>query len=192
MQRGLIRLLTLAAAAIVIAPATARADGYVSPWVAANTNSSFNSGRGGFGVGAGDMGASIFGGEVDFGWSPSFLGTTDKFGNNSVIDLMGNVMVARSLGNSYRTDIRPYVTAGMGLLRTQVDGGTIAQVSSSKNDPGWNVGAGVMGFFSDHVGIRGDVRYLRTFTNENSVTPAPDFDPGGFHFWRTYVGVVIR
>ena len=32
------------------------------------------------------------------------------------------------------------------------------------NDWGWNLGLGAMGFFNDHFGVRGDVRYLRTFS----------------------------
>ena len=70
-------------------------------------------------------------------------------------------------------------------------GGTIATVSSSNNDFGWNAGAGLMGYFSDHVGLRGDVRYLRTLQN-NSNGAAISFDPGDFHFWRASIGIVLR
>lgn len=179
------------AAALVLAPATARAEGYFSPWVAANTNSTFDSGRAGFGFNAGGMGAGIIGGEIDLGYSPSFFGTTDKFGNNSVIDLMGNVIVGVPVGGTHGAGIRPFVTAGLGLLRTQIDGGTLTRVSSSNNDLGWNAGAGVMGYFNDHVGLRGDIRYLRNIVN-NSTSTTIDFDPGSFHFWRASIGVVLR
>jgi hypothetical protein len=183
--------------ALIWAPAQARADGYVSPWVAANSGVGFESGnvfdngRAGFGVTAGAMGAGIFGGEVDFGYSPSFFGTTSDFGTNSVIDLMGNVIVGIPVGGTHGSGVRPYVTAGLGLIRTQVDGGILFPVSSSTNDFGWNAGVGVMGFFNDHFGLRGDLRYLRTLQN-NSTSTSIDFDPGGFHFWRASAGVVIR
>jgi hypothetical protein len=50
--------------------------------------SDINNGRATFGVTAGAMGAGIVGGEVDFGYNPSFFGTKNDFGNNTVINLM--------------------------------------------------------------------------------------------------------
>ena len=197
MRRSLKVFVAMATAALIWAPAQARADGYVSPWVAANSGAGFESGnvfdngRAGFGVTAGAMGSGIIGAEVDFGYSPSFFGTSSDFGNNSVINLMGNVIVGIPVGGTTGGGVRPYVTAGLGLIRTQVDGGILFPVSSSNNDFGWNAGVGVMGFFNDHVGLRGDLRYLRTLEN-NSTSTDIDFDPGGFHFWRASVGVVIR
>ena len=76
-------------------------------------------------------------------------------------------------------------------MRTQIDGGTVATVSSSNNDLGWNAGVGLIGYFSDHFGLRGDVRYLRNIQN-NSTANDINFDPGNFHFWRASIGVVIR
>ncbi len=96
MRRSLKVFVAMATAALIWAPAQARADGYVSPWVAANSGAGFESGnvfdngRAGFGVTAGAMGGGIFGAEVDFGYSPSFFGTSSDFGSNSVIDVMGN------------------------------------------------------------------------------------------------------
>ena len=197
MRRALKGFVGMATAALIWAPAQARADGYVSPWVAANSGAGFQSGnvfdngRAGFGVTAGAMGAGIFGAEVDFGYSPSFFGTSSDFGTNSVIDVMGNLIVGIPVGGTSGKGVRPYVTAGLGLIRTQVDGGILFPVSSSNNDFGWNAGLGVMGFFNDHVGLRGDLRYLRTLEN-NSTSTDIDFDPGGFHFWRASAGVVIR
>src|SRR5205814_4797096 len=137
----------LAAVAVVLAPVQARADGYVSPWAGVNFGSDIDNGRGTFGVSAGYMGAGVIGGELDFGYSPSFFGTKNDFGNNTVIDVMGNLIVGVPVGGTHGAGVRPYLTAGLGLLRTQVDGGTIARVSSSNNDLGWNAGAGVMGYF---------------------------------------------
>ena len=197
MRRALKVFVAMATAALIWAPAQARADGYVSPWVAANSGAGFESGnvfdngRAGFGVTAGAMGSGILGAEVDFGYSPSFFGTSSDFGNNSVLNLMGNVIVGIPVGGTTGGGVRPYVTAGLGLIRTQVDGGILFPVSSSNNDFGWNAGLGVMGFFNDHVGLRGDLRYLRTLEN-NSTSTNVDFDPGGFHFWRASAGVVIR
>jgi hypothetical protein len=199
-MRGVVKgLVVMATVALIGAPTQARAEGYVSPWIAANAgagfsngNINFDNGRAGFGVNAGGMGAGIIGGEVGFGWSPSFFGTKNDFGDNSVIDLMGNVIIGIPIGGTHGPGFRPFATGGLGLLRRQIDGGTLVHVSSSANDFGWNLGGGVMGFFSDHVGVRGDVRYLRSINSNDSSLTNLNFSEGDFHFWRAGIGVVIR
>ena len=193
-MRGVLKVLVVAGAlALVLAPAAADAEGYFSPWASAQAGSSFNNGRAGLGFDAGGMGAGIIGGEVDFGWSPSFFGTQNDFGNNSVINLMGNLIVGVPIGGTRGAGVRPFATAGLGLLRTQIDGGTIANVRSSNNELGWNVGAGVMGYFSDHFGLRGDIKYLRGFEDLNTGNTVIDLNGNNqLHFWRADIGVVIR
>ena len=201
MRRATKVLIFSAASALALSPVQAHAEGYISPWVATNAGTgfngsnlgnSFNNGRVGVGTQVGSMGKGIIGAELDLGWSPSFFGTTNDFGNNSVIDVMGNLILGVPVGGTHGGGIRPYVTAGLGLLRTQIDGGTIATVSSSNNDLGWNAGAGVMGYFSDHFGVRGDVRYMRNIQNNSTSVTDINFDPGNFHFWRASIGVVLR
>ena len=193
MRRVFTAVIVLATAALVLAPAQARAEGYLSPWVAANAGSSFSNGRAGFGTQAGWMSGGIVGGELDFGYSPSFFGTQNDFGNNTVINLMGNVIVGIPVGGTRGAGVRPYVTAGLGLIRTQIDGGSLANVSSSNNMGGWNAGAGLMGYFADHFGLRGDVRYLRGFENTNTGISSIDLNGAGqLHFWRASIGVVLR
>jgi len=183
-------------AAIVIAmPVTARAEGYVAPWVGANWGSGnrIDNGRAAFGVSAGAMGGGIIGGEMAFGYSPSFFGTDNDFGHNTVIDLMGNLIVGVPVGGTHGAGIRPFVTGGIGLLRTQIDGGTLTAVSAKNNMLGWNAGAGVMGYFNDHVGLRGDLRYTRGF--EDLATGNTGIDLLGnnqLHYWRLQAGVVLR
>lgn len=194
-MRRVMTALILTAAASVGAPSQARAEGYVSPWAGVNFASgadSIDSGRGAFGVNAGAMGKGIIGGEVGFGYSPSFFGTQNDFGNNTVIDLMGNLIIGIPVGGTSGAGFRPFVTGGIGLLRTQIDGGTLASVSSHNNMFGWNVGAGAMGYFNDHVGLRGDVRYTRGWKDLNTGDTTFDVNNSQLHFWRTSVGVVIR
>lgn len=197
MRRALKACVMLATVALISAPTLARADGYVSPWVGTNSgagferNNVFENGRAGFGVTAGGMGAGVFGAEFDLGYSPGFFGPSADFGDNSVLNVMGNLIVGIPVGGQRGAGIRPYVTAGLGLIRTDIDGGVLFPVSSSNNSFGWNAGGGVMLFLSDHFGLRGDVRYLRTLEN-NSTPTNIDFDPGSFHFWRASAGIVIR
>src|SRR5262245_66623353 len=111
MRRALKALILTAAVGLVAAPMQARAEGFVVPWVGANwgTGNNIDNGRAAFGVNAGAMGAGIIGGEVAFGYSPSFWGTQNDFGNNSVIDLMGNLIVGIPIGEIGRASCRERV-----------------------------------------------------------------------------------
>jgi hypothetical protein len=192
MKRVIKSLIMASAAAVVFAPLQARADGFVTPWVGSAFGSNIQNGQTTLGVSAGGMGAGIIGGEVDFGWSPSFFGTQSDFGNNTVMNLMGNLIVGVPIGGQHGAGVRPYVVGGVGLLRTQIDGGTLAKVSSSDNMFGWDAGAGVMGFFSDHVGLRGDLRYLRGVSDLTTNVASIDVNGNKLHFWRATIGVTFR
>ena len=180
------------AIALVLAPVQARADGFFVPWVGSAFGSNIRNGQTTVGVSAGSMGAGIVGGEADFGWSPSFFGNQSDFGHNTVMNLMGNVILGVPVGGQHGAGLRPYVVGGGGLIRTQIDGGTIAKVSSSDNMFGWDAGGGVMGYFSDHVGIRGDVRYLRATHELNTGVSSIDINGDRLHYWRASIGVVLR
>ena len=131
----------------------------------ANFNNSFEH-KIDYGASLAGMGAGIFGVEFDFGYSPNFFETNAganglQFTNDSnVTTLTGNLIIGVPVGG-HGAQIRPYVVGGVGLIRTKVqDIGGFFDVAS-KNDFGFDVGGGVMGFFSQNVGIRGDVRYFR-------------------------------
>jgi opacity protein-like surface antigen len=192
MRRAIKATLLTGALALVLAPTPARADGFITPWVGSAFGSNIDNGQTTFGVSGGGMGAGIIGGEVDFGWSPSFFGTKSDFGNNTVMNRMGNLIVGVPIGGTHGAGVRPYVIGGLGLIRTQIDGGTIANVSSSNNMFGWDAGGGVMGYFSDHVGLRGDLRYLRATSDLKTGVSTLDLSGNQLHFWRATVGVVFR
>ena len=197
MKCGVTSLILCGAIAVVLTPTQARADGFVTPWVgtAFGNSNNIKNGQKTFGVSAGVMGAGIIGGEADFGWSPSYFGTQSDFGNNTVMTLMGNVILGVPVGGQHGAGIRPYAVGGIGLIRTQIDGGSLTRVSSassSNNMFGWDAGGGVMGYFSDHVGLRGDVRYLRATSDLNSGIRSLDLNGDRLHFWRASIGVVIR
>ena len=192
-MKGVIKSLIIAsAAAVVLAPMQARADGFVTPWVGSAFGSNIQNGQATIGISAGGMGAGIIGGEADFGWSPSFFGNKSDFGNNTVMNLMGNLIIGVPIGGTTGGGVRPYVVGGVGLIRSQIDGGTIARVSSSTNMFGWDAGAGVMGYFSDHVGLRGDVRYLRAVSDLTTNVTSIDINGDKLHFWRATIGVTFR
>lgn len=148
-----------------------------------------------FGGSLGWMGNGIIGAEVDFGYTPNFFQNTQgsgdfAFGDSNVTTLMGNLILGAPIGGQTGPGIRPYASGGLGLIRTQVDGFEFFD-SLDTNDLGFNVGAGIHGFFSDNVGIRGDVRYFRSLQDNE---PDDEFDlaVSEFSFWRATVGVTFR
>jgi len=198
---------TLALAVSIGAPVKASADWLFTPYVGWNWG-----GTAGFSDSFGDfedqferqvnygaslawMGAGILGFEVDFGYSPNFFEDTSggddfEWGDSNVTTLMANLTVGAPFGGQTGAGIRPYASGGVGIIRTRIgDAGDLFNVSS--NDWGVNVGAGVAGFFSDHVGLRGDVRYFRSL-QDNDPDDDLDLALGSFRFWRGTVGVMFR
>ena len=208
MLRKAVITIALAAATVALSPARASADWYLTPYVGGvfGANADFDSFDGDadfedalekrvtFGAALGWMGNGIIGFEADFGWTPNFfentIGDDDfDFGDSNVTSLMGNLVVGVPIGGQTGPGIRPYASGGIGLLRTQIDGGDFFD-DLSRNDLGVNVGGGVHGFFTDNIGIRGDIRYFRSLEDDE----AGEFDIGlaDFDFWRATVGVTFR
>jgi opacity protein-like surface antigen len=193
-------------AALLAAPATASADWLITPFLGANFGGSANFGdfndfedefeqRMDLGVSLGYMGRGIAGFEIDFGWSPNFFentaGTGDfEFGDNNVTTLMGNLLIGAPIGGQTGPGVRPYGAVGLGMVRTRIDGGEFFN-DLSTNDFGFNVGGGINAFFTDNVGIRGDIRYFRSFSDDQ---PDDEFDLAlsDFDFWRATVGFTFR
>jgi opacity protein-like surface antigen len=166
-----------------LAPARADAEGLFTPWVGTNFANEPAKGRASIGLTAGGMAGGVLGAEFDFAYSPSFFGTESVFGSNNVITVMGNLIAGLPLGGTHGPGIKPYVSGGIGLIRSRID---ILALDPSNTDLAMNAGGGVMGFFTDHVGVRGDLRYFRTgldldFLNTKNVD-----------FWRASFGIVIR
>lgn len=204
-----IRQLTVGAAIAVLAvaaPKSASADWLFTPFVGGvfGGNASFGDfndfddeveRRVSAGASLGWMGNGIVGFEVDFGWTPNFFEDTTgdadfEFGDSNVTTLMANVLVGAPIGGQTGPGIRPYASGGAGLMRASISGGDFFD-DLNTNDFGMNVGAGVVGFFNDNVGIRGDVRYFRSLQDNE---PDDEFDLAlsDFNFWRATAGVTFR
>ncbi len=181
-----------AALALLVAPATARADWLVTPFVGTDWSSDVTTDhKVPVGVGFGYMGGGIVGFETQLTYIRNFFGSSDIFGSNNVFSWMGNVIVGAPIGGY--TQIRPYGTGGVGLLRSRIGGNTGDLFDIRSNDFGMNVGGGVMGFFTPNVGIRGDVRYYRSLSNDTASGPFGfGVGLGHFHYWQGTVGVTFK
>jgi opacity protein-like surface antigen len=142
------------------------------------------------------MGAGAIGFELDFGYAPNFFESTEgdadfDYGENNVTTLMANLVIGAPIGGQRGVGIRPYASGGVGIIRTHIDEpfGLFDDVST--NDLGFNAGAGIAGFFSDNIGLRGDVRYFRSLQDKE---PDDEFDLalGDLKFWRGSIGITFR
>jgi len=185
------RYALMAALLLVLAPVSARADWLFTPnsWTtfkgSTNGNEHFT-----YGASIGWMGAGIVGWEADFQYTPEFFeandGDFDFIDSSNVVSVMGNVLVGIPVGGQRGPGIRPFFTGGIGLLRSSVQANSDLFAVDS-NDWGFNLGAGAMGFATDHIGFRGDIRYVRSFQDLGD-----NLDAGSFNFWRANAGVTFR
>ena len=164
------RTLALSLLLAALAPAPARADGMLIPFIGVNFAGTSRTGisnaldaeRFDWGASLAYMGGGFLGVEADFSYSPDFYGRTDLGGSN-VMTLMGNLLIGIPFGGQTGVGIRPYALAGLGMIRSEFDAfGDALSFDNSK--AGWNVGGGAMFFFGTHVGLRAEVRYFRTFS----------------------------
>ena len=200
MQKWLM-VTVLAAMVLAGAPATASAEWLFTPFVGMNWGGSATFGdvgtfddefekRGNFGASLA-TGDGVVGFEVDFGWSPNFFENTAgggdfEFGANNVTTVMANL----TLGAHSGAGVRPYASGGLGIIKIRAQHARdVFDVAST--DWGFNLGAGVVGFFSDNVGLRADLRYFRSLKDDE---PDDEFDVAlsDFKFWRGTIGLTFK
>ena len=192
---------TLGAALLICAglATEARADGFVSPFLAVNfggdAGGTFNNNvrdrsRTAFGGNVGFMGGGIFGVELDVAYTKNFYGEGSVVGDNSLLTVMPAVIIGIPIGGQQGLGVRPYATAGVGMIRRDLNISGFDVFDGS--DLAYNLGFGVMGYFSDHVGIRADYKYLRNFGVDDTSLTNIDFHRGTFDFSRAGVGILFR
>ena len=130
----------------------------------------------------------IAGVEIDFSYTPDFFDTSDDvelIGDSNVMTFMGNLIIGPWAGR-----VRPYGVVGLGLLRSSIDASDLFDEVST-NDFGFDIGFGVIGMMSDNVGLRGDVRYFRSFEDPEGGDDDLDVAVSNFDFWRATAGVTF-
>jgi opacity protein-like surface antigen len=171
----------------------ALAQGFISPFIGYNFGgdagcpeiTNCQDKRADYGVAFGALG-SIVGFEAELGYTKNFFGETSNQTSN-VLTFMGNFMLAPKIG-----PVQPYGLAGLGLIRTSVEG---VGTSSDQNQFGWDLGGGLMVFFGEHVGVRGEVRYYHAFQvlDFGNLQHLPVLDrEQKLEFGRAAAGVVFK
>lgn len=179
---------------LLVPAAPARADVVLTPYVGSLFGGDLSGNRAAYGASAAFMGGGVFGAEIGFNYAPTFIGATVSNEDVAQMSLMGNLIVGIPVGSSDQAGhVRPYITGGAGLFRLTSDESRFFDRINSNNF-GVNFGGGVMAFFNEHIGLRGDLRYFRTLTDRDSGTGVDDLDfrLGDLNFWKWDVGAAFK
>jgi hypothetical protein len=135
------------------------------------------------------LGSGVLGFEGDIALIPGyFQGDTGSLVQSSrVITALGNVVLAAPLYLT-RESLRPYASAGWGLMRATAN--PERGLGYSRNLSAFNIGGGVIGMLSRRTGVRWDLRYLRGI---GSAEGGGTLTGGAkLTYWRASMGLVIR
>jgi hypothetical protein len=133
----------------------------------------------------------ILGVEVDFGHSPGFFQNGNKHLvlKSRVTTLTGNVVLSLPRRLSEYT-LRPYVVAGGGILRAQIDDYfgvlQVADVLAVTD-----FGGGVTGFLTNRVGLCWELRHFGTIGRKPE-NAGVSFGAEQLSFWRATMALALR
>ena len=186
---------------ISMSPSAARADWILTPHFGTTFGADATNRHAVLGGAIAEFDEDAFGWEADISFVPDFFagryGSEDfTSSNSSVLSLMANALIGVPVGGRHRDRIRPYVTLGAGVMQMFVaspEDGKFFETFTY--EPGWNAGIGGLGFITKRIGIRADVRYIRSFRNQRPSWTrglVSDVAPGNFDFFRGTVGLTVR
>ena len=156
------------------------------------------------GVSLGYYTRGVLGFEFDYSMAPNFFQFTGGTGNFDLLDLdssvqtmMGNIVLAVPVGGP-DGPVRPYVSGGLGTIRTQLRSESDVFDDLTSNDSGYNFGAGAHLLAKGRFGLRFDIRYFRGFEAIDDEDPVDNplfeqpFANEVFNFWRGTIGATFR
>ena len=212
-ERTRLRALKLAAGLLLLFPTFARAEWQFSPFLGYTFNGSttlLDFGRitdqtandephVDFGGSVRLIGAGPIGVEGYYLHTPGFFDakqfdiTLPRILNSRTYAMMGNVVLTTPRAWN-RYGLRPSLSGGLGLIHA---------AAKDQNDVfpfalnlwGMNVGGGAVGFLSDRVGVRFDLRYFRNIKGvplEDLEVPVTLGEPVRLSYWSASIGVVIK
>jgi hypothetical protein len=179
---------SLAVLALVVGslglPTAANASTFFIPWIGGNASAPTGGGTVAFGGSAGVTAKGIVDVDLDSGYTP---GSSSPVTSTSLLTLMADVTFGIPVGERGGTRVRPYVTAGAGVIRSHTDS-VLLGVGATRHDVGIALGGGITVRATHHVGVRADLRHMQTLQD----TTFAGVDTGRLAYWRTTIGVVIR
>lgn len=183
------RIVLLAITLLAWTAVPARADSFFSPYVGFNfggdsancaTLTNCQERRLNLGASIGTT-SGVYGFEEDIAYARDFFGKTAG-ANNALLTVMTNLMIVVPAG-----PVQAYGLVGLGLVRPHVTLDT-SSLTLSKNALGYDIGGGVNIFVTHGLGLRGDVRHIKTFQD---ITLGV-FGNDQINFWRGSAGLTFR
>ena len=108
--------------------------------------------------------------------------------------VMGNVVLTTPLSWN-RYGLRPSLSGGIGLMHASEED-QLQVIRYRVNLLGMNIGGGAVGFVSDHVGVRFDLRYFRNIKGLSQEDlgdfPVTVGQPVRLRYWTLGFGVVFK
>ena len=173
-------------AALLLPPSTASAEWFVFPFVAVNTSGETTKDSAAFGVSGGWIGRWI-GFEAEAATSPSFFDPDDGFRETHKLTTYGGSALFGPVLGSFR----PYAAVGGSLLRSEIEEvGGLAAVNDERG--ALHVGGGAMWNVARYLGVRADVRYLRSFDDEEPEGNVFEERFAKLAYWRIGGGLTVR
>jgi len=177
---------------VLFAAHDAAAQAFISPFVGTTLTSPSETGsstKPGYGVAFGGVG-SIVGGETEIAFYPEVIdNTANGLAKSKVVIFSAGMLLGPMMG-----PVKPYVAFGAGNLNLNVTGISSVVIpnpeSISNNYFSFNAGGGIMGFFTDHFGVRGDLRYYKAFGIKFEELEEAGLELDNFNFWRASFGIV--
>jgi hypothetical protein len=174
-------------------PATAAADGFVSPYIGVRfaSDTTFR-GQGAdrnkvtFGSSVGLLTPGLVGVEADVSFVPGFF-ESGLVTSGRVTTVMGNVILATPLAVA-QYGLRPYFVGGVGLLHVLA---SPQLATDSSTLFGMNVGGGAIGPLTPRTSVRFDVRYFKNLSQDEEALDLAG-NPAELSFWRGTVGLSFR
>lgn len=136
----------------------------------------------------------VIGVEGELAHAPGFFEGQPALVGSNITTATGSLVLAAPLSFT-RESLRPYLVGGLGLLH--VGAADIIGIDPvDRNLLGLSLGGGLIGMLSDQMGLRFDIRQMRSVRDDEVVTPAfpsPQArDRVRLSYWRATVGVTIR
>jgi Outer membrane protein beta-barrel domain len=181
-------VVVLLAAYFVVSPAPVRAEVILTPFAGKAFSGALSSSRTTYGAALGFLGGGVFGFEGEFSYVKDAFGdlnAPEAVTSNNVQSLSADVMAAVPARS-----VRLYASAGLSVLRPAIEDRTGTFVVN-EDKLGYNIGGGLMVFLSDHVGLRGDLRYFKAFSD---LQPGQGLtiSLGTLDYWRGTVGLALK
>jgi len=208
------RVLALSGVLFLTCPRTAAAEWQFTPFIgytfkATSTFVDFDLGedreatdqtRLNFGGAVRLIGESPFGVEAYYVHTPGFFDPKPQFNivlprvlESRTYAVMGNVVLSTPR-HWNRYGLRPSLSAGVGLMHASLED-QLDVIRYRVNLLGMNVGGGAVGFLSDRVGVRFDLRYFRNIKGvpEGELDfPVTGGEPVRLRYWTIGFGVVVK